>query len=196
MALYIQRVETVVSLKQLAGESEAVSAAPTSQLGLPAQLAPDAAIADIAGGVLPKYVFAWDAAPPLPRGASATDLARVPDLDMSDAISDGGGSVLLDQAANWVTAAALNSGGMSLMPGNSKPVGSGSSALTVAAFTSERFCVGEPGSSADDGGSSSAGSMTLEGWTVPQRSLLDVSLLAMWEERAEAGLFRCEVAAV
>ncbi len=55
--------------------------------------------------------------------------------------------------------------------------------------------MGEPGSSADDGGSSSAGSMTLEGWTVPQRSLLDVSLLAMWEERAEAGLFRCEVAA-
>jgi hypothetical protein len=78
MALFIRRVETVVSLKQLAAEEAGSSTATDVALG------PDAPVTNIAGSRLPKYVFAGDAAPKMSRYNSAADLARVPDVDMED----------------------------------------------------------------------------------------------------------------
>lgn len=75
MALYLKRIETVVSLKQLAPES----ADPQSDI----ILAPDAPVANICFSRLPKYSYACDAAPKVPRISSATDFARVPDIDDS-----------------------------------------------------------------------------------------------------------------
>lgn len=55
----------------------------------------------------------------------------------------------------------------------------------VRSFGNEGFTVAEP----DETGSSCEGSI-VDVSTVPDRSLLDTALLAMWEERAEMGLFR------
>lgn len=52
-------------------------------------------------------------------------------------------------------------------------------------FGNEGFTVAEP----DETGSSCDGSVVDMG-AVPDKSLLDSALLAMWEERAEMGLFR------
>ena len=75
MALYLKRVETVVSLKQLAPE-------PSDSLS-DIILAPDAPVANIAFSRLPKYSFACGATLKVPRISSATDFARVPDIDDS-----------------------------------------------------------------------------------------------------------------
>lgn len=75
MALYLKRVETVVSFKQLAAET----ADPSQDI----TLEPDAPVANIAFSRLPKYSFACDAAPKVPRISSVTDFARVPDIDDS-----------------------------------------------------------------------------------------------------------------
>lgn len=77
MALFIRRVETVVSLKQLAAE------APVST-DVDISLGPDAPVVNIAGARIPKYSFAGDAAPKMSRLGSAADLARVPDMDIDD----------------------------------------------------------------------------------------------------------------
>jgi hypothetical protein len=79
MALYIRRVETVVSLKQLA--SEQTAAAPAGA-DVPV-LEPDAPVSGIAFSRLPKYAYACDATPKVPRISSVTDFARVPDMDDS-----------------------------------------------------------------------------------------------------------------
>ncbi len=78
MALFIRRVETVVSLQQLAAEDAPSSTSTDVSLG------PDAPVANIAGARLPRYLFAGDAAPKMSRLNSAADLARVPDVDMDE----------------------------------------------------------------------------------------------------------------
>jgi hypothetical protein len=78
MALFIRRVETVVSLQQLVAEDAPLSSSSDVSLG------PDAAVAKIAGARLPRYLFAGDAAPRMSRLNSSADLARVPDVDMDD----------------------------------------------------------------------------------------------------------------
>lgn len=84
MALFIRRVETVVSLKQLAADQDgdAASAAATA---IDISLGPDCPVSKIGGARVPKYMFAGDAAPKMSRLASAADLSRlVPDVDMLD----------------------------------------------------------------------------------------------------------------
>lgn len=55
----------------------------------------------------------------------------------------------------------------------------------LRSFGEQGFTVAEP----DETGSSCDGSV-IEMGAVPDNSLLDSALLAMWEERAEMGLFR------
>lgn len=94
MALFIRRVETVVSLKQLAAEESHASTAggsaqPAGAAAAEVALGPDAPVANIAGARVPKYMFAGDAAPKMSRMNSAADLARVPDVDMDDNVRYG-----------------------------------------------------------------------------------------------------------
>lgn len=151
MALHISRIATVVSLTQLLEDAE------TAQPLTPGiQLAPEAAVASVAGTRLPRYTFAVKGhAGKVARVSSTDDFARVPDM-----LSDDNSSSSSDSAY-------------------------GASALQVP----ERMC----GHNSDDDACSS-GSI-LELGVVPQKSLLDTVLLALWEECAEQGLFRYDVTA-
>lgn len=71
----MKRVETVVSFKQLAPEPAGALTDIT--------LEPDAPVANIAFSRLPKYSYACDSAPKVPRIGSVSDFARVPDVDDS-----------------------------------------------------------------------------------------------------------------
>lgn len=83
MALYIKRVQTVVSLQQLA-DTEAQAS--------DHQLADDAPVSGIAGSRIPKYHYATGASPKIPRLGSNNSLMQVPDVD------DGSGSSSDDDA--------------------------------------------------------------------------------------------------
>lgn len=82
MALYLKRVETVVSLQQLSPDGGA-SAAPTTPGGGAAELAPDAPVSAIGASRLPTYHYATHAAPGrVSRIGSLSDCwGRVPDVD-------------------------------------------------------------------------------------------------------------------
>jgi hypothetical protein len=70
MALYLSRVETVVSLQQLS-----VADQPSAGQAADVALEPDAPVAGIAWSRLPKYSFACDAAPKPSRSSSVTTFA-------------------------------------------------------------------------------------------------------------------------
>eukprot|EP00879_Flechtneria_rotunda_P001794 GHRR01001958.1.p1 GENE.GHRR01001958.1~~GHRR01001958.1.p1 ORF type:complete len:492 (+),score=166.82 GHRR01001958.1:401-1876(+) len=172
MAVYLKRAETVVSLQQLAPESGGNS-------GI--TLEPDAPVAGIAWSRLPKYSYACDATPKIARISSATDFARVPDVDDN---SEGSGGAVVPSAQ--ATAAAAASAAAAAVSTNK-----GLKSL-ASSFTADGFAVAEL---SDDGNSSSCEGSVVEAGCVPVKSLLDSVLLAMWEERAEQGLFRYDVTA-
>ncbi|WIA33989.1 hypothetical protein OEZ86_012374 [Tetradesmus obliquus] len=179
MALYIKRVETVVSFKQLAAEQPAAAPAGAD---IPV-LEPDAPVSGIAFSRLPKYSYACDATPKVPRISSITDFARVPDMDDS---SEGSGA---DAATGAGTAAGVVAAAALLQPGKASLASYASGSGADGGW--QRFGLA---SDADETGSSCDGSI-IDAGCVPVSSLLDSALLAMWEERAEQGLFRYDVTA-
>jgi hypothetical protein len=73
MALYIKRVETVVSLKQLA-EGTAADLDGCACGG-------DVPVSGMSGCRVPKYMYATEASPKMPRLGSLTQIMGVPDID-------------------------------------------------------------------------------------------------------------------
>eukprot|EP00775_Hariotina_reticulata_P005628 gene5628-5867_t len=172
MALYLSRVETVVSLQQLSF-AEQSGAERTPDL----VLEPDAPVVGIAWSRLPKYSFSCDAVPKPSRSSSVTTFAGMPGIDDISDVSSG------------VTAAP----GTAAVGTAAEPTKAALAAL--AAFAAHQQDSAPAAMSFGPDSDSDAEGSVVDASCIPARSLLDTVLLAMWEERAEQGLFRYDVTA-
>jgi GDP-L-galactose phosphorylase len=172
---YMTRAATVVSFQQLQEQEDDAPAATTAPLPPPSEfvgpdgaLLPDAPVAHIAGTRLPCYVFseARVAGGGLPRPAS---------VDLREAVA----------AAERAAASASSSGGANGNGGN----GNGNDNPPIAPTpTPATTTATAPLPPSDRNAAEALGA-------IAHRSLLDAALLALWDERAEQGLFRYDVTA-
>jgi len=220
----MRRAATVVSFQQLQEEDEAPAAVavaaaaaaaaaapppPSEFVGPDGALLPDAAVAHIAGTRLPRYLFS--------AARMTGGLPRPPSVDLQEAAAAAGRAVAAAAAAGATTTAATGGGADGPLPPPLVPMssGGGGSILTLRVAGGGgggSSAAGRSGSTSDDGEPTSSGNggASPRGGggggggdrnaaealgAVAQRSLLDVALLALWDERAERGLFRYDVTA-